>query len=385
MLEYETDDYGGAAAPRRGFAAAALTWAGATIAIALLGGVAWWTYQLGQRDAAEVPVIAALAGPAKMQPDDPGGLQAEHQGLSVNAVVAGTAPPPRPATISLAPPPGDPAEEDQSAAVLEEVLRTPRTPPLPPPETEQAGPLPGSSPGPVGEAEPPVEFGADEAEVDAPDALPPVASVAGPGPMIAPADGAGSPARPTDAVPAPSALPARAPEAAPPETPPVAAAAPEPPPLPPPTARAPARAAIPPRRPGVPAATPEAIPASVEVAVARAGTDAPTAAAAPGPALEPRPERAAGPAAGAPLPRGTMLIQLGAFDSPAVAEAEWSKLQGRHGDILGEKALVIQRTVSSGRVFYRLRAQGFADLAAARATCAALTSRGPACIPARAE
>jgi len=61
----------GAAAP--GLWAAVFTWAGAIASIALIVGIALWTYRLGVRDAQDVPIIQAMAGPAKIAPKDPGG------------------------------------------------------------------------------------------------------------------------------------------------------------------------------------------------------------------------------------------------------------------------------------------------------------------------
>jgi hypothetical protein len=102
---------------------------------------------------------------------------------------------------------------------------------------------------------------------------------------------------------------------------------------------------------------------------------APTLAAAP---LVAAPEPAL---ASAPIPPGTHLVQLGAFDSAEIAAAEWDRLQTRFGDFLGPRARVIQETQSNGRSFWRLRATGFGDRAEARALCAALTAEGAACIP----
>ncbi|RMH47579.1 MAG: SPOR domain-containing protein, partial [Alphaproteobacteria bacterium] len=148
---------------------------------------------------------------------------------------------------------------------------------------------------------------------------------------------------------------------------------------------------------------PEPAPDPAE-AVAAADPDIAPSARAPrqAPRPEPRPARVrdiAAAAAPAPAPTpaaaerrdiafpppGTPLIQLGAFDTPEVAQAEWQRLLRLHGDLLGTKGPLIQRTQSSGRVFFRLRAEGFEDLADARSTCAALTARGAACIPARQE
>ena len=63
--------------------------AGAAVFLALVAGLGLWSYRLGTRDAAEVPVIRAMEGPARVEPDDPGGIRAAHQGLEVNDVLAG--------------------------------------------------------------------------------------------------------------------------------------------------------------------------------------------------------------------------------------------------------------------------------------------------------
>ncbi|MCB1372052.1 MAG: SPOR domain-containing protein, partial [Rhodobacteraceae bacterium] len=86
--------------------------AGAAVFVGLVGAMALWSYRLGTRDATEVPIIRAMEGPARLQPEDPGGLQAAHQGLEVNAVLSGQpAPVPRERT-PLEPAPPALAEED---------------------------------------------------------------------------------------------------------------------------------------------------------------------------------------------------------------------------------------------------------------------------------
>jgi hypothetical protein len=66
-------------------------------------GLGLWGYQLAVRDVAGVPVMRALVGPMRVAPADPGGDQASHQGLSVNAIAAtGTAAPPS-EQLTLAP------------------------------------------------------------------------------------------------------------------------------------------------------------------------------------------------------------------------------------------------------------------------------------------
>ncbi|RMH48104.1 MAG: SPOR domain-containing protein, partial [Alphaproteobacteria bacterium] len=108
-------------------------WAGAVLSVGIIVAVGMWTYRLGQRDAMAVPVIQALEGPARTQPDDPGGLRADHQGLTVTQVIAGTPPQPRPGEVRTAPAPEELAPEDLPAAAL-----------LHPPATAAA---PSSAPG----------------------------------------------------------------------------------------------------------------------------------------------------------------------------------------------------------------------------------------------
>ncbi|PZX48254.1 sporulation related protein [Roseinatronobacter thiooxidans] len=61
---------------------------GAVLSLALMIGSAAWVWQLTQRDVAGVPVVRALEGPLRVAPENPGGRQAAHQGLSVNELAA---------------------------------------------------------------------------------------------------------------------------------------------------------------------------------------------------------------------------------------------------------------------------------------------------------
>ena len=63
-----------------------LNWIGAVASVALVVGLVYWVFQLGTRNPNEIPIIRAMEGPARTQPDNPGGSQANHQGLAVNAV-----------------------------------------------------------------------------------------------------------------------------------------------------------------------------------------------------------------------------------------------------------------------------------------------------------
>ena len=93
----------------------------------------------------------------------------------------------------------------------------------------------------------------------------------------------------------------------------------------------------------------------------------------------PAPVQQASVASGAPL------VQIGAFDSGAIAESEWSRISGRYGDLFAGKAPVVQPHKAGGRTFYRLRIAGFESRDEARKFCAALIAAGTDCIPAAAK
>ncbi|MEM9049675.1 MAG: SPOR domain-containing protein [Pseudomonadota bacterium] len=449
--------------------------AGALLSVLLVAAVGAWTYRIGQQDAQDVPVIMALEGPAKLQPEDPKGLRVEHQGLTVTAIVEGTPPVPRPGQVETAPPPAELAAEDLPRAALPIPTARPDTASA---DTRLAKPNP-VDPDPLnpGVAEPDVAAAQDPTRTGAPgpDAtpMPEAAERARPDPgetvsmaqlppalrqtLTAPqmqdrADSAIAPDAAQDNAPqsapdtpaqlAPDreaaepgpvvlpdaeALPALRPERQNPErrtastdisdradaTQPVVDARP---------AESDSQAAeadpaadalratsdapqIAPR----PKVRPKLRPAELEselesgleseleseraapdpTILTTATPDAVPAAAAPentpvspdlAAASPARTSRAVDAAKAAFPPTGTQLIQLGAFDSPDIAQAEWQRLVQAHADLLGTKGPLVQRTVLSGRVFFRLRAEGFATLAEARNTCSALNARGLPCI-----
>lgn len=80
------------------------------------------------------------------------------------------------------------------------------------------------------------------------------------------------------------------------------------------------------------------------------------------------------------LPVGTRLVQLGAFDDAETAREEWARLTNLYPDFFRDKDRVVERAVSGGREFFRLRAHGFDDLADARRFCTALNAQGAPCI-----
>ena len=83
----------------------------------------------------------------------------------------------------------------------------------------------------------------------------------------------------------------------------------------------------------------------------------------------------------ATLPIGTRLVQLGAFDTPEIARAQWSKLDARFAPFMEGKQRIVMQAKSGGRTFYRLRAHGFEDIGDARRFCSALVAESVDCIP----
>ena len=58
-------------------------WTGAALSLSLLIGAIGWSYQLIVRDINQIPIVRAQLGPLRVAPDNPGGLTAANQGLSV--------------------------------------------------------------------------------------------------------------------------------------------------------------------------------------------------------------------------------------------------------------------------------------------------------------
>jgi len=296
--------------------------AGALTSLALIVGLGIWGYKLAVRDVTGVPVIAALEGPARVAPENPGGELAQHTGLAVNTVAAlgeaaGTAD-----ELRLAPRPTSLTDEDLPMAEMGSGSVPPRDTlapvedPLPLANTGRAlpEPLPDEAPEPILEA--PVV-----ADTDAAVALALDEALAEP--MEAPAPSADVIAASVPGV---------------------------------------VRSLRPPPRPA------SALPTGV---VALAAADAAAEAALPGFSdIDP-----------STLPAGTRLVQLGAFDTEALARDEWNRIAMDFGPLMVGKGRVIQPAESAGRAFYRLRATGFGDLADARRFCAALVGKDLHCIP----
>lgn len=318
--------------------------AGAAVSLALIAGMGVWGYQLMVRDASGIPVVRAMDGPMREVPANPGGDLAVHTGLAVNAVAAvGEAAPPED-RLALAPTAAELAEEDllvQPTAEASEVLPAGVALAAPQDADDPLAALTEATATPV-DPEPMTaedilaladQISAGSAPLtelaEEPIVLENAVAEAVGEAMAALEDEEGAPALPPGLVPAAELTGGLA------------------------------EALRPPARPA------ELTVASANVA----------------PAAEAAPASDAFTVDNAALPAGTVLVQLGAFDSAAIAGGEWGTLNGRFAEFMAGKERLIQTATSGGREFFRLRATGFADLDEARRFCSALIAEGAACIP----
>lgn len=126
-----------------------MQWVGALVSLLLVIGVVYWVFQLGRRDATEVPVIQALAGAARELPENSGGPEVDNQGLQVNEVLGSDATAPVEPETTLAPPPQRVVAEDVAPPPTQTTPTTPILVPLeapqevaPEPTTAQSAPVP---------------------------------------------------------------------------------------------------------------------------------------------------------------------------------------------------------------------------------------------------
>ncbi|TDK51958.1 SPOR domain-containing protein [Antarcticimicrobium luteum] len=317
----------------------AMNVAGALASLALVVGVGVWGYKLMMRDVSGVPVVRALVGPMRVLPEDPGGRPADHQGLAVNAVAAeGTAAAP-PDRLALAPRPVELADEDAPMGVLGAAMAV----------SADAGSL--------------------DRRADTQPGTPPDAQVAALVEELTrgvePLSGAGrAPAAPeqdriVQPVPLSGGSPSATGDTAQDETE-ITAATVRPAVLNGPGLRRSLRPHVRPARFDSAAAM------GADVAAALSAAQDAVA------SLDVAPDT---------VPDGARLAQLGAFDTPELARAEWDRLANRFGEYLDGKQRVIQQASSGGRTFYRLRAIGFEDLSDARRFCSALVAENADCIP----
>ncbi|MCK0166091.1 SPOR domain-containing protein [Jannaschia sp. S6380] len=339
-LDYYGADYG-VEEPSRLMEAARnfgfVNWAGAVTSIGLTGAMAFWAVDLAFRDVSGVPVVRAVEGPMRVAPENPGGTVAPFQGLALSDITSGGAAAPAPDQIVLAPPPV--ALDAPALGERREIA-------------EQA----------VAEAQP--EANAAEAEVETvafqhagivAETLALIEAESADGTLVEASASAADDAPAVEEEPEISvaaALPSAVPGVA--------------------------RSARPSQRPAglrKALAAPAKLP--TEAPAARVGVE--VASLAPMERTDPvAGARDVDPATVVP---GTRVVQLGAFDSEAVARSEWDRLEGRFRDYMAGKKRMIQKARSGGRDFWRLRVVGFADASDARRFCSELLAKDAACIP----
>jgi hypothetical protein len=342
MADYiESAPAGRGTSPLQARAGSMVNYLGAAVSLALIVGVAVWGYRIVVRDVTGVPVVRAMDGPMRQAPETPGGDIALNTGLSVNTIAAmGEAAPPEDRLV-LAPPQLGLSEADleaQPMAEADEVLASATAgPEVTEPvalEDEGAGALAiATAPETVADAPQIAETLTDEQVQALADSI-----AAGTAPLTDLAAGTDAPVEVSvEGVAGEEMIAASVPGLA---------------------------------QSRRPAARPASLATTVEAAAPPAAADsAPPDAAVPVQVTT------------AAIPSGTNLVQLGAFESPEIAAAEWTRLEGRFADYMAGKDQVIQQATSGGRTFFRLRAMGFTDLSDARRFCSALVAEDAACIP----
>lgn len=308
---------------------------GALVSVGLIVILAVWGFKLVVRDVSGVPVIRAIQGEARTAPDDPGGELTARTGLAVNNVAAG-----RDAAqvdrVAIAPQAAGLEDQDLPMGEFGASAQEP--------SHEVELPMLDDSARVI--ARPDGEVAQDAARavenaviMDAPAAEAAVNEVV--------TDLAGNEARDV-------AISTALAEAGAQTAPPAVAKS--------------ARPAPRPRR--------------IAAAAPARGSDA--APAPSRPEAAPAAEAAPAPAA-ASVASGSALVQIGAFDSEALAQGEWNRISGKFGALFSGKGMVIQKHQANGRNFWRLRAAGFGSKDDARRFCAALIAEGTDCIPATAK
>jgi hypothetical protein len=331
IRDYPRDDYDAVAGGPTRLARlrrALSTAIGAAIALALLVTLGVWFYRLGARDAENVPIIRASAEPTKTRPEEPGGAVTPYQEIT-SYEVAGSVEPPTTAAV-IAPPPPEPRREDVPMGTLSGELAG-----QPAGLSDEVAPVPEASPRrplarPAQVAAKPDDTGPEEPEI---------AEVPG----AVEEDGGMTEADEIAALVREATL--------------EAAATPKPDAAEPPPAGGEADSAP------LPPARPSDLKARIEASVRSAEESAADLAL-----------RAA---------ESPFQIQLATDPDDAAVRTMWHRISQANSDILHNRELAVQKTVSGGITFYRLRVGPFADASEARAVCQALKARGQDCIVAR--
>lgn len=301
-------------------------WAGAVVSVGLIVGIGIWGYRLLVRDVSGVPVVRAVEGPMRVRAQDPGGRQAENQGLSVNRVAADGGVTPTADRLVLAPRAAELGDQDRTTPVIV--------------AGENVDPNSALESNPQSNLR---ETGTSKPEISSIQALAEqlASGVSTLGstaqntyvaPLEAPEEKSTEELLASGLTPAPEVLRDR------------------------PVLKGLGRSLRPHTR-----------PSSLNIR-----NIAPVSAVIANPVLD---------VDAASIPAGTRLVQLGAFASTEIAKKEWDRIGARFETYMDGKSRIIQKAKSGGRTFYRLRAMGFDDIAAARRFCSALAAERADCIP----
>lgn len=327
---------------------------GAVVSVTLVVGLGVWGYRLVTRDVSGVPVIRAMVGEARVAPADPGGELTRNTGLAVNAVPGGILAVKPNDKVAIAPSATGLAEDDLAMGEYGAVAL-----------------LPGmlSEGTPLADANDPV-IAMQDSEVAARRAVAEAEAAA----LAAAAEREAAAALMADAPAAEAAVNGAVTsiDGTPADAGAISAALAE------------ANSTVQTAQAELEVAIPGALaqssrPASRPARRVAAAAVPPGAAAAAVPAQAQAPV----PAPQASVASGGSVVQLGAFDSDAIARSEWNRIAGKSGGLFSGKGQIVQRYERDGRVFYRLRVAGFESNSAAEAFCSALKAKGTDCLAMR--
>ncbi len=319
---------------------------GALASVGLMVGLLAWGWQLVSRDVSGIPVIRAIEGEARTAPENPGGELTSYTGYAVNNVAEGTETAPA-SRVAIAPAATDLASDDVAMGRLGAEAREPsQIPDMPLSfDGEPITPMSDSEARAFAEAQAAAEaerLALAEQAIAAAEIIDAPATEGSVNGVVTDENG-----RPADADAINAALIQAQAEA----------------------------------NPGVLTASARPAPRPRVVRTAAAGTVATDAGAAATPAQGPAESRPAEvPQQPAASSASGPQVQLGAFDSGAIAANEWSRLAGKHGTFGGKQQVIQQHKSDNGRTFWRLRVAGFGSIGEARDFCARLKSGGTDCI-----
>lgn len=310
----------------------------AAVSLSCVMALFYWAVTLATLDTSKVPVIRKAQGPARIAPENPGGAATNHLGYAVNSVQAnGDAEAPA-ETVRLAPQPVGLSVEDlaglevQEAVLIREAIEQEAT-------NQEAASQGITDQGTI--------VTATTGTVATKDAAPKLREV-----KLAPLET-------TDDLAAKEALA---------EALAIARAAAENTLKPATSSSVQSATSDLGQDPAHPRIKPQLRPANIEIALASSKP------------AKPKAQTPAKPYV-TEVALGTVMVQLGAFDSEKIVTREWSRLRSKHDELLGDKKLYVQKTQKGDKTYYRLRALGFAKASEAKNLCSALDNQGTACIP----